>query len=873
MGSFARYLLALGTCSIIAGSAGAQLIENFSDGDFTANPAWAGNTADWAVNTDGQLQSNNTVANASFYLSTASTKATVAQWDLWVRLAFNPSSTNLADVYLAASQSNLALTNTAGYFVRLGDTQDEISLYRKDASGATVKLIDGADGTLNTSNNLVRIRVVRNAANQWTLLRDLSGTGNALAAEGTATDATYTTSAFFGVLIRQSTSSFFQRHYFDDIEIKDFVPDVTPPSIVSANATSANVLEVLFSEALNAPSATTAANYTVNNGVGSPATAIQDGTNPLLVRLSFAGNFPSGQTSQLTVNGVRDIAGNTLTNGTANFVYYQPRRYDLVISEIMADPSPQVGLPNANWLEIKNTSNFPINLQGFRLGRGGSLSGLLPSAVLLPDSQLMVTSTSQQATMAAFGRTLSVTSFPTLPISGDLIWLQDAAGAIMHAVSYSPTWYQNDVKAQGGWTLEMIDAKNPCAGATNWRASTDSRGGTPAARNSIAATNADRTPPQVLRAYAPDSVTVMVTYDEPLDSSRASATANYTLSNGIGRPLQAAAQPPLFSSVTLRLGTPLQRGQIYTLTATGITDCSGNTMGSANTARVALSETADSLDVVFNELLFNPPSQGYDYVELYNRSNKTIDLKQLNLASRGSGGTITVIYPLSGENKLLFPGEFAVATEDPDWVSRTYLVKNPAMLQPMSAMPSMPDDKGNLVLLNQLGRMVDNVVYDRKWHFALLDNEEGVSLERIDYSKPTQDKDNWTSAASSAGYGTPTYQNSQYRADLQPQGEITVNPKLFSPDNDGFEDFTLIQFKFPEPGYVANVTIFDAAGRQVRILQRNTTCAASGSFRWDGLDDKLQRVPVGNYVIYTDIFNLKGQRKTFKNSVSVARKF
>jgi hypothetical protein len=260
-------------------------------------------------------------------------------------------------------------------------------------------------------------------------------------------------------------------------------------------------------------------------------------------------------------------------------------------------------------------------------------------------------------------------------------------------------------------------------------------------------------------------------------------------------------------------------------------------------------------------------------VELYNRSNKTIDLKQLNLASRGSGGTITVIYPLSGENKLLFPGEFAVATEDPDWVSRTYLVKNPAMLQPMSAMPSMPDDKGNLVLLNQLGRMVDNVVYDRKWHFALLDNEEGVSLERIDYSKPTQDKDNWTSAASSAGYGTPTYQNSQYRADLQPQGEITVNPKLFSPDNDGFEDFTLIQFKFPEPGYVANVTIFDAAGRQVRILQRNTTCAASGSFRWDGLDDKLQRVPVGNYVIYTDIFNLKGQRKTFKNSVSVARKF
>jgi len=65
----------------------------------------------------------------------------------------------------------------------------------------------------------------------------------------------------------------------------------------------------------------------------------------------------------------------------------------------------------------------------------------------------------------------------------------------------------------------------------------------------------------------------------------------------------------------------------------------------------------------------------------------------------------------------------------------------------------------------------------------------------------------------------------------------------------------------------------DAAGRPVRVLQRNTTCSATGSFLWDGLNDKQQKVPVGTYIVFTEIFNLSGSRQAFKNTVSVARKF
>jgi hypothetical protein len=192
----------------------AQFSENFSDGDFTANPAWEGGTTDWVVNASQQLQSNNTVANSSYYLSTPSTLATVAQWEFLAQLNFNTSSANYMDVFLIASAADLTQTATSGYFVRMGGTDDEISLFRKD--GATlVKIIDGADGSLNQSASTIKIKVTRNAANQWQLNRTINAA--APATEGVITDATYNSSASFGVFVKQSTASFFQKHFIDDI--------------------------------------------------------------------------------------------------------------------------------------------------------------------------------------------------------------------------------------------------------------------------------------------------------------------------------------------------------------------------------------------------------------------------------------------------------------------------------------------------------------------------------------------------------------------------------------------------------------------------------------------------------------------------------
>jgi hypothetical protein len=544
-----------------------------------------------------------------------------------------------------------------------------------------------------------------------------------------------------------------------------------------------------------------------------------------------------------------------------------------VIDEILADPTPVVGLPNAEFIEIKNISGRTLNLQGLRVITPTSQSGLLPSYALPADSFMVITSTANAPSFASYGRVLGVTGFPALDNTGTTVSLV-SAGVTVHSVAYNVSWYNNAVKSDGGWTLEMVDTRNVCGGAENWKASTDARGGTPAAKNSADAANPDATAPALVRAAVIDSVTVVLTFSEPLDSLKGATAVNYSVSDGISAPVAAFTIAPSFNKVQLSLGKPLVRSKVYTITVNNVSDCSGNVIQAIKTTRLGLASAIDSFGIVINEVLFNPKPNAVDYVEIYNRNPNIYDLKNLYIANRSSStNAIGSVRQVTAENLLMFPGDFFVISENGAIVKQNYATKNPGNFIDVNTMPSYPDDKGVVVLQNAQGQIVDELGYDKKWHFALIDNEEGISLERIDYNKPAQNKNNWHSAASTVGFGTPAYQNSQFRSDIVLQGEVTITPKVFSPDNDGLDDFAILSYKMADASYVANITIFDAAGRAIKNLAKNATLAATGSFRWDGLDDKLRKIPVGTYVVYTEVFNLSGKKRSFKNTVVVAFRF
>ena len=86
--------------------ASAQLSDNFSDGDFTDNPEWWGNTSQFIANAEQELQLNSSGEGLS-YLSTGLIMNGLTEWRILTKLALSPSANNFARIYLVSDQQNV----------------------------------------------------------------------------------------------------------------------------------------------------------------------------------------------------------------------------------------------------------------------------------------------------------------------------------------------------------------------------------------------------------------------------------------------------------------------------------------------------------------------------------------------------------------------------------------------------------------------------------------------------------------------------------------------------------------------------------------------------------------------------------------------
>lgn len=273
-------------------------------------------------------------------------------------------------------------------------------------------------------------------------------------------------------------------------------------------------------------------------------------------------------------------------------------------------------------------------------------------------------------------------------------------------------------------------------------------------------------------------------------------------------------------------------------------------------------------DIIVNEVLFNPKKDGFDYIEGYNRSEKTFVLNSLLIANRNVTGDIAAAKLLTKDSIRIAPGTHFVITANEKWLRQNYSVSSFAIICQVSSMPSFPDDEGSVILLARSdSSIIDEVNYSEKWHFSMIHDPEGVALERINYDAPGQDKNNWTSASAASGSGTPGSINSQFRESIAVNEEVSVLPKVFTPNNDGVDDFAQVNIGTREQGKTANAIVYDAWGRRVRYLLKNELLGASNSFTWDGCDDHLQKLPTGIYIVCTQVFDTKGNNNKFRHCV------
>jgi hypothetical protein len=753
-----------------------------------------------------------------------------------------------------------------GYFVRLGNTNDDISLYRKNGNQVLL-LIDGINGVLNNTTSSIRISVTRNSHFMFTLKRAING--GAFMTEGVSSDSNIPTGNHFGILIKQSTASFFGKHQVDNILIQSILPDTIPPFVDSFRVTNERQMDIFFNEEVDSLSSQEPENFIPINFQGAIASVIKDSIVGSCLHVFLANNLPVRTNLSLIVRGLKDMAGNSCTADTLRFSIYTPKPHDIVIDEIMADPTPSVLLPECEWLEIRNTSVFDIPLGGWYLQKDGVRSGLLPEYVLHPDSIIVICSTGSYDTLKLWATCLPVINFPALSNTGDLISLMSRNHQAIHTVNYVSTWYRNVVKQNGGWTLEMTDPQNPCGGGDNWSSSIDMRGGTPGQINSTDGTFRDQIEPLITHAFAPDSLRVILFFNEPLDSLSASVINHYQFNDAQVSIMKANPISPLFEKVELVLAGPLQKNNIYKITVDGIKDCAGNTIGLLNSTDVGLAETPEPGDVVINEILFNPKSGGYDYVEIFNRSRKIINLQSLRLADHDAFNNIADISTLTDEGKLFFPNDFLVMTEGGKEISRDYFIPHPEKLILMHQMPSLNDDEGCVLLMNSLGLTIDHIQYKASQHMELLENTEGVSLERISINAASEDAGNWQSAAFTSGYGTPTYKNSQSVKQNASVDFFKLNTPVFTPDNDGLDDVWNLRYRFSDPGYFLTAKIYDLRGRLIYTPVAGLLCGIEGDFFWNGQLQNRDIIKPGYYILLVEAFNKNGKKKIGKKSFAV----
>jgi hypothetical protein len=575
--------------------------------------------------------------------------------------------------------------------------------------------------------------------------------------------------------------------------------------------------------------------------------------------LEFDNAFLPWEELTLQITDLYDIEGNQTDLINAPFIYSPPyiaKKGELVFSEILPDPSPPVGLPELEFIELFNASDSIIDLENYSLWNSGT-SRSIASYQLQPDSFLVLCKAGNEVLFNAGIPVLGIESWVSLVNTEDSLQLINSRGEIIDEVYYKDDWYASSLKSEGGWTLEKIDLMLGCKGIANWKESEALIGGTPGKQNSVFGLEIEN---EVYfgKAHIADSTTIEVALNGEIDqdiSTIMTSTSppfiiNWEESNWVQNTLQ------------LKCESSFKNDEVYQMTLHNLLSCEGRLIDEKNFV-FAYPKEADPGDVLINEILFNAYSGAHDFIEIINRSDKFIDLKEWRIHEL-EDDVLVEDSRLFESTHLLAPGEIQAFSKDVADLALHYLASKREQLFEVSDFPNFSDEEGKVVLVNDEFITIDSLAYNEDMHFQLLDDVNGVSLERINSNGFETGKSQWASASKNAQYATPGYRNSQFWSGQHSEFGISIHQPFFTPNNDGDKDQLIIQYQLAKGGWQAKVSIFDKRGVLVKNIAKNTWVESEGLFKWDGLNNNDEITSVGIYLVYFEAFNNMGDRKVFK---------
>ncbi|MDR8392211.1 lamin tail domain-containing protein [Aliifodinibius sp. S!AR15-10] len=688
--------------------------ENFSDGDLTSSPVWNGDTGSFTI-TD--ISGNNTLQlnagdSGTTYLGTPSSAA-YGTWSFFLRFDFSLSGSNNITVFLTSDKPDLS-GEVTGYALVAGESgsDDIFKVVRYDDGTEAETVITGTTNV--SSGGEYQVTVNRNSDGKWTL-SVAEGYESIPKQEATGVDNTHTSSSYFGFK-PEYTSTRADKFFFDDISISK-----APIELSTIEVITNKELRVSFTGDLD-PTTVQSSDMSINNNIGSPnSISVQNNA----VTLKYSSAIPSGDYT-LSVREVSDRSGTNLQeNSTISFsLFDQYVNGDIVINEFMYDHP--IGL--AEYVELKNTSGKRFNLTGWQLGDANTPATIGSDTLILNAGEKIVISPDTSALLNTFGdlNYVEMSSFPTLNnSSGDAIRIYKTDDALVDSLFYQPGW--------GGENV-ALERRSPTVSSTypeNWGNSPSPSGGTPGRENKI---SGDTTPPSISDYEIIDSQTLWVIFNERIKIRSATNPDHFSL-NGIPISSVKISEP---DTAKLILDSRLNNASDYILKIHNVEDIFGNTIASdkIDFTYYEISEP-DSGDIFINEFMADPPDGFTEYIELYNPTEKSLNLQNWTL-NDNTGTREKITY----SQYVLPPDSFVVIAPDSSLIDSD----NDFSLVVMgNNFPSLNNGGDDIVIRDANGVLLDSLQYSSFW------GSGEVALERRSTSLPGMYSENWGNAPNELG--------------------------------------------------------------------------------------------------------------------------
>lgn len=477
-----------------------------------------------------------------------------------------------------------------------------------------------------------------------------------------------------------------------------------------------------------------------------------------------------------------NFADDENVSNNIRFIYFtpldKPAQYNsIVINEIMYKPSND----EPEWVEIFNTTGETINLQnwsfGDKLSKVKIASG---NQNINPGEYLIISEDESIYDFYAISSQTIILKIPSLNNSGDDLYIYDQYENIIDSVLYLSTWGGNN-----GNSLERINANDSSNSSLNWKTAVTKYKATPGKINSVTPKNYDlqiyNFSPEKEIVIFPETakINIEIFNSGLIPAQNVQLNFYYDLNND-----SAGTRDEIIHSTFIE---KIESGKTFFYTFDfhnyGISrnfliaeinyeadEFTENNTAITEFSSVIINEIRN--DIIINEFMASPSSGLPEWIELFNRSEKVIDLKNYKIADESSEILIT------NKSLILNPGEYFLIIGDSSFFTK-YNTQSQFII---TAFPSLNNSSDKIIIRDSLNRVIDSLQYFSTWNGIT-----GKSFERIDAEINSELIENWAVTKNKNG-GTPGEINSV----TQKSFDVGISQIYFNPQKPFYGDAVFI---------------------------------------------------------------------------------